>query len=138
MLMHPQPVRPRTTPHALELPTGNHMKNTIAAFGTAVPFFAATLAVAAAPGAAPPAGVAGAVADQAAAKSMTVLQYVQSGGPLGYVLIALSVVGLALVIRNLLVLRTRSLAPPELIELLQGRVAAGDLPGIIETCSTAA
>ncbi len=111
------------------------MNHRIAGIGTIVPFFAGSLAAAAA--GAPGAATAAAVDAAAATGTMTVLEYVKSGGMLGYVLIALSIVGLALVIRNLLVLRQRALAPPELINQLEQRVAAGDLPGIVEVCSTA-
>jgi biopolymer transport protein ExbB len=66
--------------------------------------------------------------------SMSLLEYVKAGGALGYVLLALSVLAVALIGRNLLALRRGSLAPPGLAEELSQRLRSGDLPGAAQAC----
>jgi biopolymer transport protein ExbB len=65
-----------------------------------------------------------------AVSTSSMLEYVQSGGFLGYVLILLSIVGLALIVRNVMVLRASVLAPPDVVNDLSELLRAGDLPGV--------
>ena len=63
--------------------------------------------------------------------SPTLLTYIRDGGALSYVLIALSVLAVALTVRNILALRTREFAPPEVMSTLElllgeGRVAEAE------------
>jgi biopolymer transport protein ExbB len=51
--------------------------------------------------------------------------YIRDGGLLSYVLIGLSVVALALIIRNLFVLRRGQFAPPRVVSAVEGMLAAG-------------
>lgn len=55
----------------------------------------------------------------------TILGYVREGGVISYVLVALSVVALALIIRNLFMLRRSQFAPARVVSALEGMLAAG-------------
>jgi len=55
----------------------------------------------------------------------TILMYVRDGGVLSYLLIGLSVVALALIIRNVFVLRRSQFAPPRVVSAVEGMLAAG-------------
>ncbi|MFO0963654.1 MAG: MotA/TolQ/ExbB proton channel family protein [Phycisphaerales bacterium] len=83
----------------------------------------------------PASSIAGLVAQAAMAAdpeaSPTLLTYIRDGGALSYVLIALSVLAVALTVRNVLALRTREFAPPEVMSTLElllgeGRVAEAE------------
>ena len=65
---------------------------------------------------------------------MSLLEYVRAGGSLGYVLIALSVLAVALIVRNVLAVRRGLLAPPELVEALSKQLRAGDMAGAARSC----
>jgi biopolymer transport protein ExbB len=67
--------------------------------------------------------------------SMSLLEYVRAGGSLGYVLIGLSVLAVALIGRNVLAVRRSLLAPPELVDALSRQLRAGDVAGAMKTCS---
>jgi len=67
--------------------------------------------------------------------TMSLFEYVRAGGALGYVLIALSVLAVALVVRNLLVLRKSLLAPEDLVTRLSGMLRAGDVAGAARACA---
>ncbi|MBL8746234.1 MAG: MotA/TolQ/ExbB proton channel family protein [Phycisphaerae bacterium] len=74
-------------------------------------------------------------ADQATAwMPRTILEYVQSGGKLSYVLVALSVVALALMLRNAVALRPTRIAPPYVNDNLTRFARAGDAAGALEFC----
>ena len=66
--------------------------------------------------------------------SMTLLGYVKAGGALGYVLIGLSVLALALIVRNLLAIRRPLLAPRGLADELSRQLRAGDIAAAARTC----
>lgn len=66
--------------------------------------------------------------------SMSLFEYVRAGGPLGYLLILLSVLALALMVRNFIALRRSQLAPPSLIESLEAKLRSGDLVGALRVC----
>ena len=65
---------------------------------------------------------------------MSLLEYVKAGGALGYVLLALSVLAVALIGRNLLALRRGTMAPPALVDELSRRLRAGDLAAAAQAC----
>jgi biopolymer transport protein ExbB len=65
----------------------------------------------------------------AAVEGISILQYIRAGGVLSYVLIALSVVAVALVIRNLLALRLVHLVPPDAVRELERLLRDQDLAG---------
>jgi len=67
--------------------------------------------------------------------TMSLFEYVRAGGALGYVLIALSVLAVALVVRNLLVLRKSLLAPEDLVTRLSGMLRTGDVAGAARACA---
>ncbi len=60
---------------------------------------------------------------------ISLLTYIHAGGVLSYVLIALSIVAVALVIRNLLALRIAQLAPPDAVRELERLLREQDLAG---------
>lgn len=63
-----------------------------------------------------------------------ILEYIQSGGVLSYVLIALSIVALALMMRNAVALRPTRIAPPYVHDDLTRFARAGDTAGALEFC----
>ena len=65
---------------------------------------------------------------------MSLLEYVRAGGSLGYVLIGLSVLAVALIVRNVLAVRRSLLAPTELVDALSRQLRAGDVAGAMKTC----
>ena len=54
-------------------------------------------------------------------ESKSILQYVQEGGPLSYVLVFLSFVALSLMIRNFIIFSRKRLSPPGVMERLSRR-----------------
>ncbi len=75
------------------------------------------------------------VAEDAPVKpGKTILDYVQSGGIVGYIIVLLSFVALALVIVNLLTLRRARLAPPEVVRDLHGLMRERDYTKAIAYC----
>lgn len=69
-----------------------------------------------------------------AKKSMSILDYINSGGALSYVLVLLSVLAVGMIIWNLIELRLTRLAPPELMEQLKKLLAARQVEAAIEVC----
>ncbi len=70
------------------------------------------------------------VQDAAPAPSATtLLQYIRHGGPVGAVLIALSVVAVSLMVAHFIVVRRARLAPPDVVEGLVRYLREGDLDG---------
>ena len=70
-----------------------------------------------------------------AGSTMSLFEYVRAGGVLGWVLIALSVLAVALIVRNLLAVRRALLAPPELVSNLSALLRAGDMAGASRACA---
>ncbi len=64
------------------------------------------------------------------------LQFIHGGGVVGYIIIGLSIVGLAMVIIHLLQIRRKSLIPPEHVQSLDTLLAQGDIVGALEYCIT--
>ena len=69
-------------------------------------------------------------------QSQSLLQVIQAGGPIGYVIILLSLVGLALVIDGFLRVRADSLLPPDLIEETQRLAQQGKFSELRGVCKS--
>lgn len=63
-----------------------------------------------------------------------ILEYIQSGGLLSYVLIALSIVALALMLRNAVALRPSKISPPYVLDDLTRLARVGDAATALEYC----
>jgi biopolymer transport protein ExbB len=72
------------------------------------------------------------------AHSSTLLEYVHDGGILSYVLIALSILALALTARNYFVLRRKEFAPPPVMEALETMLSEGRLAEAERFCKAPA
>lgn len=72
----------------------------------------------------------------AAAEEISIMGYVKASGFIGWVLIAFSIVALAVVIENLVSLRRDKLAPPELIDEVQSLFDEGRYQEAMELCET--
>jgi biopolymer transport protein ExbB len=66
--------------------------------------------------------------------SRSILEYIQDGGLLSYVLVTISFVALALIIRNMLMLRQSKLAPPEDFQRLDQLLRENDIEGALALC----
>jgi biopolymer transport protein ExbB len=64
----------------------------------------------------------------------TALDYLISGGPVGGLLILLSILGLALIIVHAVQARLAALAPPDLVLRLEQSLKAGDIPATLAIC----
>lgn len=65
---------------------------------------------------------------------MSWLQTIQSGGVVGYLIIALSIVALALIIMHIVQIRRSALMPPEQLEQIDAQLARGDVDGALRYC----
>lgn len=70
--------------------------------------------------------------DPAATKSLW--EYIRAGGPIGLVIILLSVVAVALIVLHLIQVRRQKLLPEPLVLELDRLLQAGDVKGAIEVC----
>jgi biopolymer transport protein ExbB len=68
-------------------------------------------------------------------ESKSILQYVQEGGPLSYVLVFLSFVALALMIRNFIIFSRNRLSPPGVMERLSAMLRENDVEGALAFCA---
>ncbi len=68
----------------------------------------------------------------APAKTSSLLKMIQAGGVVGYILIALSILALAMVIMHILQIRRRTLVPPDQVDTLDSMLARGDVIGALE------
>lgn len=66
---------------------------------------------------------------------LTLLDYLKSGGVVGWLLIVLSFVALAMIITNLLRLRRTSLLPDQLVREMDRRVRERDIQGLVDLCN---
>lgn len=66
---------------------------------------------------------------------LTLLDYLKSAGVVGWVLVALSLVALALIITNLLCLRRNALMPDEVVRQMDKRARDRDVHGLLEVCN---
>ncbi len=69
-----------------------------------------------------------------AGRELTALDYIRSGGPIGYVLIVLSFVALGLIIAHAISLRKSRLIPEEAVERLGAVLRTGDMQAAIAVC----
>lgn len=76
----------------------------------------------------------GAVAPPPAAEK-SLLEYIQAGGAIGYVIILLSFVAVALIVVQLIRLRIGTLAPPEAVQRLDQMLRENDTEGAIAYCA---
>lgn len=66
--------------------------------------------------------------------SMTIGDVIGGGGTVGWIIIALSVIGLALIIDNFMNLRKQKLAPPEVVDEVEALIEAGEYQEAMELC----
>jgi biopolymer transport protein ExbB len=69
-----------------------------------------------------------------AGSSKTLLQYIKGGGPIGYVIICLSIVAMALAIVHLIQIRMIRLAPPDIVQGLGRLLRENDVQGAMQFC----
>lgn len=62
------------------------------------------------------------------------MKFVNGGGVVGYIIIALSVVAIALVVIHLVQLRRSALLPPRQVAELEGLLGRGDVDGALQYC----
>jgi biopolymer transport protein ExbB len=67
--------------------------------------------------------------------SKSILTYIQEGGLLSYVLVLVSFVAVALIIRNILMLRRSRLAPPDVLARLESELKQNDVEGALAVCA---
>jgi biopolymer transport protein ExbB len=65
----------------------------------------------------------------------SLLQHLQSGGPIGYAIVLLSFVGLALVVAQLLRIRRQALAPDDAVAALDRLLRDNDIAGASRFCA---
>jgi biopolymer transport protein ExbB len=63
--------------------------------------------------------------------SKSLIQYIHEGGSVTYVLVILSLVAVALIIRNMILIRPARLAPPDEFERLDGLLKQNDIKGAL-------
>lgn len=71
---------------------------------------------------------------QAEEKGTSWLETIQSGGVVGYIIIALSVVALAFVVLHLVQIRRSAIIPQQHLDALNEMLAQGDVAGALEYC----
>ena len=72
--------------------------------------------------------------EQAPGTSTSLLKMIQSGGIIGYIIIAFSVLALTMIIMHLVQIRRKVLVPPEQVESLNALLSRGDVNGGLEFC----
>lgn len=73
-------------------------------------------------------------AETSASARRSLLEYLQAGGPIGYLLILLSFLAVGLLIAHFLRVRPQAMAPVDVVAELEGFLAKGDTAGAIEYC----
>jgi biopolymer transport protein ExbB len=68
------------------------------------------------------------------ASSKTLLDYLIAGGPVGLMLILLSILGLALIIVHMVQARLAALAPADIVLRLEQTLKVGDIPATLAIC----
>ncbi|MEX2219094.1 MAG: MotA/TolQ/ExbB proton channel family protein [Phycisphaerales bacterium] len=76
-----------------------------------------------------------AAAPAGSATSKSILEYIQDGGILSYVLVIVSFIAVALIVRNILMLRRSRLAPPEVLARLESELKQNDVEGALAVCT---
>lgn len=75
--------------------------------------------------------------DQAPTQSSTsLLEHVASGGPIGYAIIVLSFMAMALIVTHIIQIRASRLAPPEVVHRLDVMLRDNNVAGAIKFCQT--
>lgn len=64
----------------------------------------------------------------------SLLRFVQGGGVIGYIIVALSIATVALVVIHALQIRRRSLLPPEQVEQLESMLGRGEVEQALQYC----
>lgn len=67
-------------------------------------------------------------------ETVTLGKIFRDGGAIGWIIVGLSVIGLALIISNFVEMRKEKLAPPDLIEEIEALFEAGEYQEAIELC----
>ncbi|MBL9030868.1 MAG: MotA/TolQ/ExbB proton channel family protein [Phycisphaerae bacterium] len=73
--------------------------------------------------------------DAADTGSKSLLQYIHSGGVVSYILVCVSLVAVALLIRNALIFRADKLAPPDVFERIDAALRRGDTQAAMAICA---
>ncbi len=76
------------------------------------------------------------LAQDTAEPSMTMSDVIGGGGTVGWILIILSVIGLALFIDNFVNMRKQKLAPPEVVDEVEALIEAGEYQEAMELCES--
>ncbi len=66
--------------------------------------------------------------------TQSLLKFITGGGPIGYLIVALSVAAVTLVVIELVQLRRVNLIPPPKVEALKGMLASGQAASALEFC----
>ena len=74
------------------------------------------------------------LAQDEVAPSMSISDVIKGGGTVGWIIILLSVVGLALIIDNFVNMRKQKLAPPEVVDEVEALIEAGEYQEAMELC----
>ena len=72
--------------------------------------------------------------ENAAPESTSLLEMIQAGGAIGYLLIAMSVLALTMIIIHCVQIRRKVLVPPEQVEVLDELLGKGDVASALEYC----
>lgn len=75
-----------------------------------------------------------AAADAGASKGVTLMKFINGGGVIGYIIIALSVAALALAVIHLVQLRRSALVPQRQVAELEGLLGRADVDGALQYC----
>ncbi|MFH0945624.1 MAG: MotA/TolQ/ExbB proton channel family protein [Planctomycetota bacterium] len=75
-----------------------------------------------------------ALAQEIEKPSMQISDVISGGGSIGWMLIILSVIGLALFIDNMVNMRKQKLAPPDVVDEIEALIEAGEYQEAMELC----
>ncbi len=84
------------------------------------------------------AGAAPAASPSKALPSLSLLDYIQQGGIISYVLVLISFIAVGIMIRNMLLFRRQRLAPPDTVIRLSELLGENDLAGAAAYCNAQA
>src|SRR5262245_5192330 len=76
-------------------------------------------------------------ADERVTTQRTVFEYIKAGGPVGAILILLSIAGLTLIIIHMIQVRLSAMAPRDVVEQLERRLREGDAQNALAYCKQA-
>ncbi len=74
-------------------------------------------------------------AERAGGEGRSLLEYINQGGPIGYLIILISLVAIGMIGAQLFRIRRERLAPPELLDDLRTLLAGGNIDGAIKRCA---